>query len=115
MSRLFVRLFLDEDVSVLVAKLVVARGFEALTTRDAGRVGRNDEDQLAFAASEQMALLTHNRVHFETLAVRWASEGRHHSGVLIAARHPPRELLARLLRIINRRTADEVDDQVLYL
>lgn len=115
MSRLFVRLYLDEDVSVLVAKLVVARGFEALTTQEAGRVGSRDESQLEFAASSQRAILTHNRVHFEILAVRWAAEGRHHAGVLIAARHPPRELLVRLLGIVNRRTADEVDDQVIYL
>jgi hypothetical protein len=36
MSRLFIELYLDEDVSVLVAKLVRALGFEAITTQEAG-------------------------------------------------------------------------------
>jgi len=114
-SRLFVRLYFDEDVSVLIAKLVSARGFEVSTTQEAGHVGQTDEQQLSFAASEQRALLTHNRVHFESLAARWASEGKHHAGILIATRRPPREVMGRLLGILNRWTADEVDDRIFYL
>ena len=37
MSQLFVRLYLDEDVDVLVAELIRARGFQALTTQEAER------------------------------------------------------------------------------
>jgi hypothetical protein len=33
MSNLFIRLYLDEDVNVLVADLLKARGFDALTVR----------------------------------------------------------------------------------
>lgn len=36
MSDVFIRLYLDEDVNVLIADLLKARGFDALTTRDAG-------------------------------------------------------------------------------
>lgn len=32
MSGLFIRLYLDEDVDVLVAEMVWAHGFDALTT-----------------------------------------------------------------------------------
>ena len=39
MSGLFIRLYLDEDVDVLVAEMVRAHGFDALTTREAGRAG----------------------------------------------------------------------------
>ena len=34
-ASLFIRLYLDEDVSVLVAQLLNPYGFEILTTRDA--------------------------------------------------------------------------------
>jgi hypothetical protein len=43
-SRLFIELYTDEDVDVLVADLLRARGFNALTTRDARRLHATDEE-----------------------------------------------------------------------
>ena len=44
MSPLFVELYLDEDVDVLVADLVRTRGFKVTTTQEAGQIGKNDDD-----------------------------------------------------------------------
>ena len=49
MSRLFIELYLDEDVSALVAGLLRARGFDVETTHDAGRTASDDAGQLAYA------------------------------------------------------------------
>ena len=38
MTTLFIELYLDEDVNVLVAALLRARGFTALTTREVGQL-----------------------------------------------------------------------------
>src|SRR5579871_4811899 len=43
------RYYLDEDVSHRIAPLVRAAGYDVLTTRDAGRNGTPDEEQLRFA------------------------------------------------------------------
>ncbi len=53
MSRLFIELYLDEDVDVLVADLARARGFKAVTTQEAGRKKKDDAEQLAFATGQQ--------------------------------------------------------------
>jgi hypothetical protein len=37
-NNLFIRLYLDEDVNVLIAELLRARGFDAITARDAGQL-----------------------------------------------------------------------------
>ena len=37
MSRLFIELYLDEDVSVFIAELLRVRGFKVQTTQEAGR------------------------------------------------------------------------------
>lgn len=68
MNRLFIELYLDEDVSVLVAKLVRARGFLVTTTLEEGQLGNSDSRQLDYAVSRQKTLLTHNRDDFEKLA-----------------------------------------------
>ena len=73
MNRLFIQLYLDEDVDVLVADLVKARGFSALTTREAGQLSNTDAEQFACAVDRKMALLTHNRVHFEALNQQYFS------------------------------------------
>lgn len=65
---LFIELYLDEDVDILIADLLKAHDFSALTTRDADQLQNRDADQLAYATGQQRAFLTHNRVHFEILA-----------------------------------------------
>ena len=64
MSRLFIGVYLDEDVSVLVADLLRSRKYDALTTLEAGNVRLSDAEQLAFATSRGLAILTHNRDDF---------------------------------------------------
>ena len=112
---LFIEIFIDEDVDVLVADLLHARGFDALTTRDAHRLHATDEQQLLFAATEQRALLTNNRADFEALHQAYMNGGLHHAGILIAVRHPAYEIVRRLLLILNAVTADEMQNQVRYL
>ena len=49
MSKIFICLYLDEDVNVLVADLLRSRGFDAITARDAGQLQTNDAEQFAYA------------------------------------------------------------------
>ncbi len=112
---LFIELYLDEDVDVLIADLLKAYGFSALTTRDADQIQNTDADQLAYAAMRQKTLLTHNRVHFELLAKLYFEKNKTHWGIIIAVRRSSYEMVQRLLNILNRVTADEMKNQVRYL
>ena len=40
MNEIFIELYLDEDVSVLIADLIRARGFSVTITHDAGNLGK---------------------------------------------------------------------------
>ena len=115
MNQLFIRLYMDEDVDVLVADLIRARGFQALTTEEAGRKKKDDEEQLAFAASQQSAIVTHNRADFEALAQKYFAEEKPHFGIIVAVRRSPQEIARRLLVILNHVTADEMMNQVRYV
>lgn len=111
--RLFARLYLDEDV--LVADLVRGQGFMVTTARSEGMLSRGDEEQLSFAAAHEWVVVTHNRADFEELAARYFEEGRAHAGIVCAFRRPPREIVARLIRLINEHTADELKNQLVYI
>lgn len=115
MSRFFIELYLDEDVDVLIAELVRARGFSATTTREAGQRGALDADQLAYAANHQLAFVTHNREDFKALHEEYAATGRHHSGINIAVRRSPHEIALRLLAILNHLTADELASRIVFI
>ena len=115
MNRLFIELYLDEDVSVLLADLVRARGFVAITTQEAGMAGKDDPEQLAYAVGREAAMLTHNRKDYETLAQEYFAAGQAHYGIIIAARRRPYELARRLLSLLNTATADEMENQLRYI
>ncbi len=107
MSQLFIELYLDEDVSALVAKLLRVRGFMVQTAQEAGRQETDDSEQLAYAVSHRRAVLTHNRDDFARLAQDYFATGRKHYGIIIAVRRPPHEIVTRLMTIVNQTTADE--------
>ena len=95
------KLYLDEDVDVLIADLVRARGFVATTTQEAGNIGASDMQQLAAAVDLHRAFFTHNRTDFESLAEEYFASGEKHCGIIIAVRRSPYEIVRRLLVILN--------------
>jgi len=63
-SKLYIELYLDDNVDVLVAKILRARGFSVLTVDGAGRKGLLDSDQLKFAVEGSLAIVSMDRVDF---------------------------------------------------
>ena len=114
MTRLFAEVYLDEDVSVVVADMLEARGFSVVTTRDAGRLGATDIEQLEYATRHGKTLVTHNRVDFEELHRRYLSKGRKTWGIIVLGRQRPGMLVANLSKLLNRFTADEIRNQLFY-
>ena len=115
MNAAVIKLYLDEDVDVVICDLLQARSFLALTTAQASNLGHSDHEQLQYAVKNQLCLLTHNRADFQELAKEYFDSGRLHFGVIIAVRRPPKEITRRLLTILNSRTRDDVKNQILYI
>jgi hypothetical protein len=109
------RLYLDEDMDPLLARILTARGHDVLTTQEAHRVSSSDANQLVFAAQEHRALLTHNIAHFNRLARVWAAEGKEHSGIVVSDQLALKELLGRILRLLHHHTPDTLHNRVIWL
>jgi hypothetical protein len=82
--------YLDEDVDVDLAPLLKEHGFDVLTTREAKRAhqGISDDGQLAFAAAQGRAIVTHNIKDFMPLARDWAGQDLHHAGIITCPHRP---------------------------
>ncbi len=115
MNKIFIEIYLDENVHVLIAKIIQSHGFKAVTTQDVGRKGTSDPDQLEYATENGCAILTHNRVDFEDLAAEYFALGKEHCGIVILADNSPQEISRRLLDILNKFTADEMINQIVYI
>ena len=113
--RLFIELYLDEDVSVLLADLIKGQGFDAVSARNSGMLGKKDEEQLEYAVSQQRTLLTHNRLDFENLFGEYAEKEKHHFGIIIATRRNVYAILERLLSTLDKVTADKIENGIRYI
>ena len=67
----FAALYSDEDMSALVARLLRSRGLDITTVSEQATLGKTDREQLEFATSVGRCILTHNRVDFERLHLRY--------------------------------------------
>ena len=115
MSEIFIKLYLDEDVHVLIADLIRAKCFDVITARDVGLLEKTDEEQLAYAVSQDRTIVTHNQVDFEALAQHYFDSEKTHAGIILAFRNTPQEITRRLLIILNNVMAEEMRDRIRYI
>lgn len=113
---LYVRLYFDEDVSASIVDNLRQRGFDGTSARDAGRLQLDDASQLALAAVEGRALVTHNRLDFKRLHQSYLVEGREHHGIIVAKRRSSDSaVVIKLLALLNEVMADDMIDQLRYV
>jgi predicted nuclease of predicted toxin-antitoxin system len=117
--RLFIAIYLDEDITGMLAPALRERGFDAQSTAEAGMLNATDEAQLTYASSRGMALLTGNTAHLARLAKLYSETGQSHAGIILSSEQYGRrnfgELLRLVLRLLNSLTADEMRDCLVYL
>jgi predicted nuclease of predicted toxin-antitoxin system len=115
---LFVRLYFDRHITARLAQDLRRRGYDVLTTEDAGLDTAADEAQLAFATDEGRAILTFNIRDFAPLHEQWAAAGRPHAGIIVSRQLGNRQyglLFQRMLRLLNHFTADELTSNIVHL
>ncbi|MDI6765799.1 MAG: DUF5615 family PIN-like protein [Bacteroidota bacterium] len=108
-----VRVYLDEDVSVLIAVLLRARSIDAIATKDVEMLGKSDEDNLKKAISLKCIFITHNRVDFENMYSKYIQNEIHHYGIIVLSRK--RDVYAsaqKLVRFFSQHK--NIDNQLWY-
>jgi predicted nuclease of predicted toxin-antitoxin system len=115
---LFVRLYFDRHVMTRLAVDLRGRGYDVLTTEEAGKDTASDEEQLAFATAEKRVILTFNIRDFAPLHETWQAAGRPHAGIIVSQQLGSRQygtLLQRMLRLLNHFTTEKMLSNIVHL
>ena len=94
------KLYLDENITPLVAQQLRRRGFDVSSAVEVGMLGKSDEEHLEYASHNSRILLTFD-TGFIPLATKWTSEGSHHYGVVIS-KEVKMEQIGELVRLCSR-------------
>jgi len=110
-----IKLYLDEDVDPLLAKVMSDRGYDVLSTREAKMHKSDDYKQIDFATSQGRAILTHNIRDFHRIAKEYVKINKSHAGIILSSQLPFKELLKRTLRLLHKYNAEDILNQVVWL
>lgn len=115
LSALFVKIYLDEDVHKRLAQALRLRSFDVVSAYEVGYQQVDDEDHLAYAATQSRAIVTFNIPDFVRLHRDYVLSGKEHWGIILSEQLPISEMVHRLLYFLNHVTADEMKNQLRYL
>ena len=113
-----IKLYLDEDITPVLARVLRDRGFDVASALELGHSPWDDEAHLEYASSEGRTLLTYNIRHFAGLHKEWQTAGKTHKGIILSSqfsREQFGELLRRTLKLLTLWTPETIHNQLLFL
>lgn len=113
-----IKLYLDEDSQrTSLALSLRQHGVDVLTTSEADQISKPDLYQLVFATSIGRTIYTYNVGDFAALHHEYQTQEIKHSGMIIGeqGRFGIGEEMRRLLRIIEAKSATEMENELEFL
>jgi predicted nuclease of predicted toxin-antitoxin system len=109
------KLYLNEHLSPRLAEQLRKYGFDVTSTLEQRMVEADDDEQLAYAASDRRAIVTFNHKDFAVRHARYLAEGREHWGIVLSTEEAVDVVRRRLLRLLNTVSAEELKNQIRWL
>jgi hypothetical protein len=78
-----VKVYLDENVSAEIARLLRDRGVDAISAHEVRRRQAGDRAQLEFATADDRAIVTADVVDFILIARQAIAANSHHAGIIV--------------------------------
>jgi hypothetical protein len=106
-----IRLYVDEDAMDRgFVGGMRPRGFDVMTSIEAGMLGRCDEDIFSFATSLGRVVYTFNIGDFRRIHAAWLSAGRQHAGIIYShqERYSSGEQIRRVVKPASCLSAEEM-------
>ena len=109
------KLYLNEHLSPRLAEQLRQYGFDVTSTLESEMDEANDPVQLAYAVSQQRAIVTFNHKDFAPLHDQYMAEEQEHWGIILSTEESISILRHRLLRLLNSLSAEDLKNQIRWL
>lgn len=109
------KLYLNENLSPRLAAQLRRNGFDVVASQEVGMRSRSDPEQMAFACSQQRAILTYNIRDFVKLHREYVANEQEHWGIIISRRLSFGLLIHHLIPLFNSISAEELKNQLRWL
>ena len=109
------RLYLDEDVRLLLAEVLRQRGYDTIHAVEVKMHGKSDPAQMAYAVKNHRAILSHNIRDYILLAKEYSHKGLKHNGIIVSDQVAFEKLLKRVLKFLYKNSKEELENQFIWL
>ena len=109
------KLHLNENMSPRLASELRRYGFDVTSSQEEDMLATSDDEQLAFTALHQRAIVTFNTGDFSILHEAYRGASQEHWGIILSNRETIGVLLHRLLRLLNSVMAEELKNKIQWL
>lgn len=112
------RVYLDENLSSDIARLLRARGVDAVSAHEAGKRQLTDPAQLEFATAQDRVIVTADVVDFVVLSRQAIAANSQHPGIIVVPasfRGDEFQAIADGINAIVRQYPDGLRGTVVYL
>ena len=112
------RVYLDENLSSEIARLLRARGVDAVSAHEARKCQLTDRAQLEFATAQDRVIVTADVVDFVVLARQAIAANSGHPGIIVVPasfRGSEFQAIADGIQAIVRQYPDRLRGTVVYL
>lgn len=110
-----IKLYLDEDISPIVAVVLRSRRYDAVSAYEVEMQGKTDEEQLDYASQNGRTLLTFNAGHFATLAKEFYQRGKDHFGIVISKKTNLSEMIRLTVNMLKKTKAEDLKNCLIWL
>lgn len=109
-------IYCDEDVHGAVWRGLKRLSIDATSVAIEGRLGLNDEAQIAWAIASGRVILTHNVEDFPRMHAEILERGERHAGIIVGRQDMSvGEIIRRVAHLCTTLTADDMLDRLEYL
>lgn len=114
------KLYLDENISSLVAKKLREKGFDVISVHENHTQSKSDIEQLKLAISERRAIVTYDIVDFIDLAKGYIARGKSHYGIILVSNKSisqgePGILVNALESLLINKKNESLENEIVYL
>ena len=106
-----IKIYADESVSIAIVEGLKRRGVNVFSAKDLGKLGLTDEEQLKVAVENHAVIFTHDADFL------WMALDKHYLGIIYVHQQKLTigECIKRLKIIAETKTAQEMENQILFL